>query len=362
MVQLGWEGGTAIVDALATSLLPLTPVLGEGGPVKIVHDVAFDARMLAELGIHLGNVHDTALAAQLLGRPATGLASLALSELGVTLDKTLQSHDWAKRPLDPGMLVYLETDVTHLAALEERLWAAVLGTPADGETAAVPSIETELHEETRYRIASAIEGATAPDPRPLYARVKGIDRLAPPELAVARRLAEARDREAQRLDVPPNELVGNAALVDLAKAMPRDVEALRRVRGAMPRHQGYAVARELVKAIALGIADKVVPREDLPWLERPKLSPEIARLRRTRESKLLAWRKAAALARRVNEQVVLPGHCLKDVAELETVDREHLAKVAGIGAFRVERDGADILAALAVAEEPKAGAPPAETV
>ncbi|MGO8993016.1 MAG: ribonuclease D, partial [Polyangiaceae bacterium] len=57
-VQLAAHGTISIVDALATSLEPLAPVLAESGPVKIVHDVAFDARMLAATGLFLGNVHD----------------------------------------------------------------------------------------------------------------------------------------------------------------------------------------------------------------------------------------------------------------------------------------------------------------
>jgi ribonuclease D len=164
------------------------------------------------------------------------------------------------------------------------------------------------------------------------------------------------------MNVPPNELVGNAALMDLARARPTDIEALKRVRGAMPRHQGYAVGRELIKAIAAGIADGHVPEGDLPWLERPRLPPEIAKARKARESRLLAWRKVTAVARRVNEQVVLPGHCLKDAAELDVIDAGHLAAVAGIGAFRVARDGADILAALALPPEPKAEPTPAGKV
>jgi ribonuclease D len=355
MIQLAWDEQTAIVDALATSLSPLASVLGPAGPIKIVHDVAFDARMLAEVGIHLGNVHDTALTAQLLGRPATGLASLALSDLGVTLDKSLQSYDWARRPLDPKMLAYLETDVLHLAALDDKLWALAGGTPATPATpttpehAATPSIETEILEETRYRIASAITGGTGHDPRPLYARVKGVDKLKPAELPLLRRLAEARDRAAARLDVPANELVGNAALLDLARAAPRDIEAFKRVRGAMPRHQGYAVARELIVAIDAGLADGSVPPEDLGWIDKPRLAPDQVRLRRGRETRLLAWRKATAAARHVNEQVVLPGHCLKDATEIDPPDRDRLSQVPGIGSFRIERDGDAILAALASA-------------
>lgn len=356
-IQLAWDEGTAIIDALAADLRPLARVLGERGPIKIVHDVAFDARMLAELGIELGNVQDTALAAQMLGRPATGLASLAASELGVTLDKTLQSHDWGKRPLAAASLAYLETDVRHLPALCDKLWAEVRG---EGGPHPGTSIETEVLDETRHRLASAIAGARAASdeggPRPAYTRIKGIDKLSPADQAIVRRLAETREREAELLDFPANELIGNSALLELARVRPTTVEELRRIKGAMPRHKGYAIARELVHAIAKGIADASVPDADRPWLERPRIAPEVAKTRRAREVTLLAWRKAVALERHVNEQVVLPGHCLQGVTELDAVDLAHLQAVPGIGALRVERDGPAILALLtALTEEPKAG-------
>ncbi|HEY6461110.1 MAG TPA: ribonuclease D, partial [Polyangiaceae bacterium] len=50
-VQLAWgasEQQIAVVDALAVPVEGLAPLLGGDGPVKIVHDVAFDARLLAE--------------------------------------------------------------------------------------------------------------------------------------------------------------------------------------------------------------------------------------------------------------------------------------------------------------------------
>ena len=82
-VQLGWQSAQrlAVADALGVPVTGLRQLLGTGGPTKIVHDVAFDARLLAEAGIALGNVHDTAIAARMLGRTATGLGSLLASEL-----------------------------------------------------------------------------------------------------------------------------------------------------------------------------------------------------------------------------------------------------------------------------------------
>jgi hypothetical protein len=44
--------------------------------------------------------------------------------------------------------------------------------------------------------------------------------------------------------------------------------------------------------------------------------------------------------------VILPGHCLQDLADVAEPSLEAVAAVPGIGAFRVERYGEGLLAAL----------------
>jgi hypothetical protein len=48
----------------------------------------------------------------------------------------------------------------------------------------------------------------------------------------------------------------------------------------------------------------------------------------------------------VDEQVLLPGHCLKDAVAANVTTVDELARIRGIGAFRVARDGAAIVQAL----------------
>ena len=164
-VQLAWQSGTqvAVVDTLATPVLGLRQLLGTEGPLKIVHDVAFDTRLLAEAGVELGNVHDTAIAARMLGRVSTGLASLLASELGIHIEKGKQQDDWRIRPLDAEMLAYLAADVDRLEALDRSLSLEMMDR----------GIESEVLEETRYRLASAAAAARMTQVGPPYARIKG---------------------------------------------------------------------------------------------------------------------------------------------------------------------------------------------
>ncbi len=325
-----------VIDALEAPLAPLRLVLGETGPIKVVHDVAFDARMLAEAGISLGNCHDTSIAARMLGKAATGLGSLLLSELGVTVDKSMQQHDWSRRPFDERALRYLALDVAHLEALDDVIWAAV-------RTAGV---EEEVLEETAYRLGTAILSAKTPDLRPFWVRIKGIDRLGQSELAVLRRVADLREREAARLDVAPYKVIGNEVLIALAKVRPRTMDELRRVRGAMQGPRAHGMAKEMLTAVLAGIADEALPQDERVWLERPRVPPMMAKARRARESRIMAWRKAEALLRGVDEQAILPGHCVKALGEASTVDEETVSRVPGVGAFRARRYASAIVKAL----------------
>jgi ribonuclease D len=320
-VQVATADVIAIVDATATPLDPLAPLLGEAGPVKVVHDVAFDARMLAELGIALGRVHDTAIAARMLGRAATGLASLARSELGITIDKGLQQHDWRERPITRAQLDYLARDVAHLADLDDVLWAEVMAR----------GIEDEVLEETRYRIQGAIAAAHEPVRAPAYGFARGFDRLDPKSRAALRRLWEVREREAERVDVPVAKLIPTDLLVAIARQRPADDARLADLR--LPTRV-RPLAPSLLAAIRLGEEDGDAPAEDLARFAPPRPSREAIALRRGREKALSAWRKAEAAARGVDEQVVLPGHCMKDLAESDGMEVEDVCAVAGFGACR----------------------------
>ncbi len=330
------DGEVIIIDAHATSLLPIGDLLASETTEKIVHDVAFDARILAEAGVFLANARDTSLAARMLSRPATGLASLLETELGVRIDKKLQQHDWGERPLTREMLTYLAGDVLNLSALADRLFAEV------NER----GIADEVEEETRYRLASAIAGANAADPRPPYVRLKGIDRVPAAELPILRHLANIREDLARELDVPPYKVLGPDVLFEIAKKKPETLDDLAKIRGAMGGRRARSIANELLDAVVAGLEDGAIPPEDQVWFEKPKIPGATLRARRAREQRLTRWRKEEAKKRGLDEQVILPGHVLQDLADLDEPKLDTLAKVPGIGAFRVARHGEELVTLL----------------
>ncbi|MFO0676035.1 MAG: ribonuclease D [Polyangiaceae bacterium] len=341
LAQFAHAGVVWVVDTLAIDPKRLAPLTGPSGPIKIIHDVTFDARLLTEAGLPLGNVKDTALAARMLGRTATGLASLVLAEFGVTLSKELQHHDWRVRPITARQMGYLAADVVHLAPLAERLF---------GEATAAGILE-EVACETDHRIHESRSSAEEGETRPPYVRVKGIEKVPPVERAIVRGLAEIRETLACEHDVPPHRVLSAETLLQIARNRPGSPSLLSRIRGFGPNDLATDLVDSVLEAVREGLAAGDVPADERHHFERKRMDGALVRERKARESALTTWRKSAASERKVDPQVILPGHCLKEVVDRNPTSLDSLAEVAGIGAFRVARYGAAILGVLAKARE-----------
>jgi ribonuclease D len=333
-MQLAWSADgrieVAIVDTLDLDLEPLHELLGPRGPIKVLHDLTFDARMLVERGCTIDNLRDTSVAARFLGERATGLATLVETRLGVTLSKGLQSHDWAERPFTSKQLAYLAGDVEHLLQLDARL----------AQEVADAGVAEEVALECGYKLWTAL--GPPKDTRHPHERIKGYGKLSPLEQAVLQHLCQAREQIAEEANRPPFKVVSNAALLEMAKRKPNSSDALRQCsQRGLTRH-----ARHWLAAVERGIAEGV-PTLVTVVPEPPRTTRAQIALRKRLDSALSQWRQKEAGARGVDLQVVLPGHCTSGVvaALAEHVDAgstmetlpERLAEVRGLGKTRIER-------------------------
>jgi len=336
-VQVCAGEAVGIVDTLAVDAKgALGELLGPDGPEKVLHDAAFDARLLRDVGVTLARVYDTAVAARFLGEKSTGLAALLAARFGLVVSKEQQQSDWGKRPLDDDALVYLADDVRHLGAL-----AAVLR-----EDARQKGIEAEIDEETRYVLARA--ALAPPAEPPPWTRIKGARDLPPGVRAVLREVTLVREEAAKRFDLPPFKVIGNEALVGIARKRPRTPADLAAIPGAAAG-RARALSGELLTAVRRGALVEDAPEEELRVARPPEIPREERDRRRKRDKALSEWRRREAAERGVDAQVVLPGHCLNDLAVADPGDRDGLCAIAGLGEHRVERYGTALLAALAAA-------------
>ncbi len=126
LVQLATETECFIIDPLyVKNLKPLWEVLQQKTMLKIMHAGDEDMELLKLLGCYLTPIFDTEIAARLLNTPKVSLQNMLQNELNLTLDKSMQTSNWGKRPLTIQQLLYSSNDVVYLHKLKNILHKAL---------------------------------------------------------------------------------------------------------------------------------------------------------------------------------------------------------------------------------------------
>ncbi|MFF2191752.1 HRDC domain-containing protein [Streptomyces sp. NPDC058157] len=247
LVQLRREGaGSALIDPVGC---PDLSALGEAlsGTEWILHAATQDLPCLREIGMAPTTLFDTELAGRLAGFPRVGLGAMVESVLGYQLEKGHSAVDWSTRPLPEPWLRYAALDVELLVDLRDAL-------------------EKELDRQGKLEWArqefDAIASAPpAPPRKDPWRRTSGMHKVRRRrQMAVVRELWEARDRIAQRRDVSPGKVLGDAAIVEAALAVPANVHAL----SALPGYGQRMGRRQLDQWMAAVDRAKALPESELP--------------------------------------------------------------------------------------------------
>ncbi len=317
LLQLNIDGACFLVDTLAlpcepAALAPLAPALSSSRTTCLMHGGEYDVACLKrDYAIDLRGVFDTQQAASLLGFRSTGYGALVAEVCGVSLPKDHSTYDWSTRPLDDQALVYAVDDVVHLPALAAELRKRIA--------------EQDLEEE--LAIANAAVEQAAPHqagfaPADLW-RLKGIRGLKPANQAIALALMHWRDERAREHDMPTGRIIGNDALVALARRGATNYGSLKqtRLRGWVLRNLGDEIIDVMRSA-----------RSQPPQLPPAPPVVEVAPGERQRETKLKDWRRNEAKRRDVPLQAVLPA---KALLHLKRYGADDLAAVPQLGAKRI---------------------------
>lgn len=328
LVQVSLPELDAIVDPLAVDLRPLGPVLADPAIEKVMHGADYDILCFKrELGLSLAGLHDTMIAARVLGWPAHGLGAILLERFGVRLDKRMQRFDWGQRPLPDAALEYARHDTRLLLALRELQ---------------VAELDAAGHAD---ELAHACLRQTRVEPRPSRAdalgmwRIKGARDLPPAGRAVLYAVHELREAVAAELDRPVFRVMTDEVLMALARRPPTDEAELTDVRGLHPALRGSGRAR-LQEAIEAGLAAEP-PR---PPVDRGPSREVMARFEALR-----AWRKAAAAERGVDPDLVVGKDALMAVAIADPHTSEELRACEALDEWELPRYGAAVLRALRAA-------------
>lgn len=325
------DGSVWLVDPLAVKdLTPLTPVFAEPRPLLLVHAGDNDlSHLKRRYGFTFRSIFDTAIAARFLGGKALGLDTLLETWLGVTLPPSRQRDDWSARPLTPSQIDYAAADVRHLFALKERLTE---------ELRAIGRLSWA--EEECAALAAQVIPERPPDPD-AWMSVKGARELSARSLAALRELYELRESLARTADRPPFKILSEEILLELARALPADSQALATIRGVTPRvigRWGGALLAAIQRAQT--VDEAMLPQ----WPRRPRPSTPGAVSRRVEA--LRKWRAGATERIGLEPGVLLPNRLISVIAEAAPRSVEALVAVEGVRRWRAEQFGSELIAAL----------------
>ncbi|MFJ5530662.1 HRDC domain-containing protein [Streptomyces sp. NPDC093261] len=260
LVQLRREGaGTALIDPVAC---PDLSGLGEAlsGVEWVLHAATQDLPCLREIGMVPTRLFDTELAGRLAGYPRVGLGAMVESVLGFVLEKGHSAVDWSTRPLPEPWLRYAALDVELLVDLRDAL-------------------EKELDRQGKLDWAQqefdAIASAPPAEPRKdPWRRTSGMHKVRRRrQMAAVRELWQTRDRIARRRDVSPGKVLGDAAIVEAALALPPNVHALASLNGfghRMGRRQLEQWQAAIDRARALSEAELPQPGQPVAGPPPPR--------------------------------------------------------------------------------------------
>lgn len=328
LLQFSTPQQTVLVDPLVgADLAALAPVLADPGIRKIFHAADYDLRCLyRDFGFSVRGLFDTMVACQFLGEEKVGLADVLGKYYGITLDKKYQRADWSLRPLSAEMIRYAAEDTRHLHRLAERLEERL----REKNRLSWVAEEFALLEQVRFSETAG----------PLFLRAKGAAALGRRQLAVLEALLQWRNGEAQRRDCPPFKVLGNAALIELAKSAPKTLQGLVGSEGISPR-VADRYGKQLLQTIEAALS---LPERDLPVFprgERREKDPEAERRFRL----LREWRQQQAEILAMDPGIVINNATLEEVARRYPLSPAALAQVPGMKNWQRQAFGADLLQA-----------------
>jgi ribonuclease D len=284
LLQLATEETIACIDPLAVDLLPVLELLYQPTIIKVLHSGRQDLEVLYDLRRDVPRpLFDTQIAAALLGHPAQiGYAALVESITGVKLAKLHTRTNWEARPLSAEQLRYAGDDVRYLRDVYHELDGQLR---SRGRLAWLTEECEALADPALYRN----------DPETAYLRLNPGHSIAPAAQPLLRALAAWRERTAQARDRPRGWIVSDAVLIEIARAMPSDREALGRlpqVTAAVVRTYGDELL-DVVRAARTASAERI-------WSDsRPMTSTEQNLTRR-----MLERVNAVAQAENIRPEIV----------------------------------------------------------
>ena len=260
LVQIAGGEHAAAIDPLATGIKldPVFALLQKPDLVKVFHACRQDIEIFYLLsGAIPVNIFDTQIAASVCGYgESVSYETLVNKIVGQDLDKSSRFTDWSARPLSEKQLIYALSDVTHLQVIYEHIKAQI---EQSGRTSWIVEEHAQLSDPALYQI----------EPHNAWKRLK-YGTMRPKHLAVLRELAQWREIEARKNDVPRGRILKDESLVELASSIPRKTADLTRMR-SMDKNLSKSKADEVFACVERALA---LPQTEWPQVGKSRKPPE----------------------------------------------------------------------------------------
>jgi ribonuclease D len=322
LVQVAGPDEAVAIDALAPGidLAPLLALMADTAMLKLFHA----ARQDLEIFFHLSGavpqpLFDTQVAAMVCGfGDSVSYETLVRKLAGAPLDKASRFTDWAHRPLTERQIRYALDDVVHLRTVYDRLQQLL----AKNERAEWFAEEmAALAEPALYRA----------EPAEAWRRFRLRGRADSRFLGVLRTLAAWREAAAQQRDIPRGRILRDEALIEIATHAPREIEQLARTRSLGKGTAEGKLGREILDAVAQGLAD---PNPPPPIAQKPQSPPGLGPL-----IELLR-----VLLKQRCEDFEVAQKLVASADDLEAIATDDSAEVPALHGWRREVFGNDALA------------------
>ena len=257
LIQIANDDEYHAIDTLAPGLdlTPFYDLMENEKVVKVFHAATQDIEIFVNMaGVVPKPLFDSQIAAMVCGfGDSIGYEKLVLALCNKPLDKSTRFTDWSRRPLTERQIEYALGDVTHLRVIYKKL----------KQQLAQSGRENWLSEE--------IDGLLDKDsytiqPENAWKRIK-IRNNNRRFNAIVHKIAQWREAEAQRRNIPRNRVMRDEVLLELSAVRPTHTNALTSVRGLGANFASSRGGEYIIKAIKEALD---MPEDQLPVISKRK--------------------------------------------------------------------------------------------